>query len=72
MFFIEYESGKFINGKVVDWIQIKDSAMIFAISSDPGSEFTVSKEFQSTFINNLQALSGGAIESAYHAIETRA
>lgn len=72
MFFIEYEKGKFINGKVIDWIQIKDSAMIFAITSDPGSEFTVAKEFQSSFINNLQAISGGAIESAYHAIESKA
>lgn len=67
--FIQYEKGLFINAAVIDWIQIKESAMIFAISSDPSSEFIVAKDFQSSFINNLQAISGGAIEAAYHAIE---
>jgi len=66
--FIEYEKGLFVNGKVIDWIQIKEYAMIFAISSDPGSEFVVAKEFQASFINTLQAETGGDIESTYHTI----
>ena len=58
MFLIEYENGKFINGKNVKYINLNEEEILFTLDGDNESCFKVDEKFAGKFVNNLQALNG--------------
>lgn len=55
MFLIEYQVGTFINGESVQWLEVKDSTVSFALSGYT-EVFYVHKDLQCNFLNHLQAI----------------
>lgn len=70
MFLIEYDKGLYINGELVDWLHVSPVGKVsVTLSGDIETVYKVSPECASTFVNNMQALSGsGGVEARYHEI----
>lgn len=70
MFLIEFETGRFINGEDIQWVQIKPEKIEFTVRGDIESCFQVANHLQSDFANHLQALNNNisSVESTYRKI----
>ena len=70
MFLIEYDKGLYINGELVDWMQVNSVGKVsVTLSGDTETIDTVNPDCAATFVNNMQALSGsGGVEACYHEI----
>ena len=70
MFLIEYEEGSYINGEMINYIDIDKESIEFTLAGDNESIFRVCKDHQQTFINHLQALNGNisSVEAKYHSV----
>jgi len=67
MFLIEYVKGYFIDGDDIQWLKVGQSEVLFILKSDGENQMNVDNEFQSSFVNNLQAINANAdVEKAYH------
>lgn len=70
MFLIEYERGKFVNGSIINWINIRNNTVNFTVTGDGESTFAVNPCYQKQFVNNLQAINSNIsnIEKHYHEV----
>jgi hypothetical protein len=70
MFLVEITKGIFINAEEIDYIDVSEAGIVrLSLRSDSDNVFKVDLEFQSVFINNLQAINGyGNIEYKYHEV----
>ena len=69
MFLIEYMKGGFVNAETIDTLSINGNiALRFTLQGMDDSNYYVSSEYQSDFVNNLQALNQNLqnVESRYH------
>jgi hypothetical protein len=71
MFLIECGKGCFVDGEDIQWVRVKESEVLFILKSDSQTQMKVDSEFQSSFVNNLQAINDNiaSVESAYHKIQ---
>lgn len=58
MFLVEFRKGQFVNAGMINWISLGAENVIFTVSTDEQSTFTVSTECESLFLNHLQGLNG--------------
>lgn len=68
MFLVEYKKGQFINIILIDWISISVKSIKFTLPGDSENFHVVEAEYQSCFVNSLQAINDsihGDIEKAY-------
>ena len=56
MFFIEYENGNFVNGRLIDWICITEESIRFTLQGDTESTYKASYSNRESFINHLGAI----------------
>ena len=72
MFLVEITKGIFINAEEIDYIDVSKAGIVrLSLRSDSDNVFNVDLEFQSVFINNLQAINDNYnhnIESKYHEV----
>lgn len=67
MFLIEISSGCFVDGEDLQWIKVEKDKIAFILKSDCETSMTVDKDYQSAFVNNLQAINQNIsnVESSY-------
>lgn len=58
MFLIEFKGATYINGELVDWVEIVDGKVNFTTSCDAGVIYESKGDYARTFLNNLQAING--------------
>jgi aspartate carbamoyltransferase regulatory subunit len=63
MFLIEYGSGLFVNAEEINHLVILKDKIEFSIIGDNEATFKVSPEFESTFLNNLQAVNDNPVQN---------
>jgi hypothetical protein len=70
MFLVEITKGIFINAEEIDYIDVSKAGIVrLSLHGDSDNVFNVDLEFQSVFINNLQAINHNHnIESKYHEV----
>ena len=67
MFLIQYEQGQFIDGEDIQWVNVKGGNVNFILKSAPDERLTVADEYQSSFVNSLEAINDsvtGSVEAA--------
>ena len=68
MFLVEYKKGWFIDAEDIQWVKVAIDEVSFILKSDPENCMAADADYQSSFVNNLQALNDNiqSVESAYH------
>ena len=67
LFLIEYSNGCFINGLKVDWVKVSPESVSCTLVGDEEHLIEVDKDYQRTFVNNLQAINDNisSVEKSY-------
>ncbi len=56
MFLIEYRKDKFVNGDLIDWVEIINHGIKFTVQTDQENIYDVDSEFKNIFINHLNMI----------------
>ena len=56
MFLIEFQKDEFINGEIIDFVDLTNNRVTFTFTFSNGRLYTVDKELESAFLNHMQAL----------------
>lgn len=56
MFLIQYQNGKFADAERIDYINVNCGEVIFTLTGDEDSMYTVDSDRADIFLNNLGAL----------------
>ena len=60
-FFIEYEEGRFIDAKRINYLSTTNGVIKFTLTNEPRLEFIVAKSQEKTFLNHLQAINDNIV-----------
>ena len=60
-FFIEYEEGRFIDAKRINYLSTTNGVIKFTLTYEPRLGFTVAKSQEKTFLNHLQSINDNIV-----------